>query len=134
MHPWLLALLGGVMIGVAGALLMATHGRIAGISGIVAGVVERRADYAWRIAFVAGLAIAGVGGWAVRPEAFGPSPYALPVIAIAGVLVGVGTRMGGGCTSGHGVCGLGRLSKRSLVAVATFIATAMLTVAIGGRL
>ncbi len=129
-----LALVGGVIIGAASALLMSTHGRIAGISGIVAGAVERRADHAWRLAFIAGLAVAGLGAAMFAPSTLGPSPRALPLVAIAGLLVGIGTRMGGGCTSGHGVCGLGRFSARSLVAVATFVATGVVTVAIGGRL
>lgn len=134
MQSWYLALAGGVLIGLAAALLMIVQGRIAGVSGIVGSIVERRADAGWRIAFLAGLALAGVGAMVLAPSTVGASPRTLPLVAIAGLLVGIGTRMGGGCTSGHGVCGLGRLSTRSLVAVVTFIATGVVTVWIGGRL
>lgn len=134
MQSWYFALAGGILIGLAAAVVMMVQGRIAGISGIVGGIVERRGDAGWRIAFVAGLALAGIGAMIFAPSAVGASPRTLPVVAIAGFLVGIGTRMGGGCTSGHGVCGLGRLSPRSLVAVITFVATGMITVWLGGRL
>jgi uncharacterized membrane protein YedE/YeeE len=129
MHPWLSALLGGVMIGLSATLLLLLNGRIAGISGIVNGLTQasRREEWAWRAAFVAGLMAAG--GMAMHwlgPAT--PSPASVPVLIGAGLLVGFGTRMGGGCTSGHGVCGLGRLSKRSLVAVLVFMGVAVVTV------
>jgi uncharacterized membrane protein YedE/YeeE len=133
-HPWILALIGGVIIGGAAALLMRSHGRIAGISGILAASLEATADRTWRVAFLAGLAVAGLGAALVAPSAVTASPRTLPIVALAGLLVGVGTRLGGGCTSGHGVCGLARLSTRSLVAVATFMLTGALTVLIGGGL
>jgi uncharacterized protein len=130
---WLLALLGGLVIGTASALLLASHGRIAGISTIVgASLHAQTQDRAWRIAFVAGLVIAGAVATVAMPSALGTSPRSLPVVAIAGVLVGFGTRAGGGCTSGHGVCGIARLSRRSLVAVATFMLTGAATVWIAG--
>jgi hypothetical protein len=113
---------------------MSSHGRIAGISGILGGTLEWRPDRTWRIAFLAGLALAGLGAAVLAPHAVTASPRSLPIVAIAGVLVGVGTRLGGGCTSGHGVCGLGRLSIRSLVAVATFVFTGVVTVLVGGLL
>jgi len=128
---WISGLAGGAMIGAAAALLLLIDGRIAGISGILGGLLDRRAgDVAWRAAFVVGL-VAGPllvsllgGAVTVRPQTF------LPVSIVAGLLVGFGTRLGGGCTSGHGVCGLARLSPRSLTATATFFAAALVTVAV----
>jgi uncharacterized membrane protein YedE/YeeE len=135
MHSWFLALLGGAMIGGAGALLLLTHGRIAGISGIVGSLLPPAApDRRWRLAFVGGLLAAGVVGAIVAPAAIGASVRALPVVVVAGLLVGFGTRLGSGCTSGHGVCGLSRFSMRSLIAVATFMTTGALTAWIAGGL
>jgi uncharacterized membrane protein YedE/YeeE len=124
------SLLGGVLIGASAALLLRGIGRIAGITGIVGGTLHARAgDLAWRLWFLLGL----VGGGAllarIRPSAFGgqldrPGAW----LVGAGLLVGFGTRMGNGCTSGHGVCGIGRLSKRSMVATLVFIFTGALTV------
>jgi uncharacterized membrane protein YedE/YeeE len=126
----MLSLLGGVLIGLSATLLLWLNGRVAGISGIVHGLVsEPRNDSLWRIAFLLGLMIAG--GMTMRFWDLGihsRQGFPVPTLITAGILVGVGTRMGGGCTSGHGVCGLGRLSLRSLAAVATFVATAMVTV------
>jgi len=118
------ALIGGALIGLAAVLLMWTQGRIAGISGIVGGLVRpSAAETPWRAAFVVGLvagplpvALAGHGLPEIRIDA------GWAVIAAAGLLVGFGTRLGGGCTSGHGVCGLSRLSPRSLAATAVFMA------------
>ena len=129
MTTWQAGLLGGVLIGVASTLFLWLNGRIAGISGIVFGLLQRgaRDDLAWRIAFLAGLMIAG--GIAMRLA--GPasvSPASTAMLVVAGVLVGFGTRLGGGCTSGHGVCGIGRLSKRSIVATVVFVGAAMATV------
>ena len=134
MHTsWLLGLVGGLTIGAASALLLVIHGRIAGISGILGSMFQPdTADRAWRIAFVLGLAVAGITAEIVAPNTVGSSPRTLPVVAIAGLLVGFGTRMGGGCTSGHGVCGLSRLSRRAFVAVLTFMATGALTVWLAG--
>jgi uncharacterized membrane protein YedE/YeeE len=131
---WMFAAIGGVMIGAASALLLASHGRIAGISGIAGGLVERAPDRAWRLAFVAGLILAGAVAAVLEPSAVGSPARPTVVIAVAGLLVGFGTRLGSGCTSGHGVCGLSRLSIRSVVAVATFMATGALTAMIAGRL
>jgi uncharacterized membrane protein YedE/YeeE len=132
---WLLALLGGALIGSGSALLLLTHGRIAGISGIAGGLVQRAtSDRAWRIAFLAGLTAAGAVAAVVMPAAIGAPVRPLAAIAVAGLLVGFGTRLGNGCTSGHGVCGLSRLSVRSLVAVATFMATGAITAILAGRL
>ena len=117
------ALAGGLLVGLAAAVLVLFAGRIAGISGIVGGLLHPKpGDLGWRIAFVAGLLAGGTALASLRPEAFGP-PLAQPtaVFVLAGLLVGAGTRLGSGCTSGHGVCGLGRGSVRSLVATATFM-------------
>jgi uncharacterized membrane protein YedE/YeeE len=131
---WFMAAIGGVLIGIASAALLLANGRIAGISGIVGGSLQRVPDRMWRVAFVAGLVVAGLAVAVVYPSAIGSptsSPFAL---VIAGLLVGAGTRLGSGCTSGHGVCGLARLSPRSLVAVATFMTTGVITAMIAGRL
>ncbi len=130
MHPFVLALGGGVLIGIAGALLLLTHGRVAGISGIAAGVLApARGEFGWRAAFIAGLV---GGGFLLRgfvPEVIGaPAVGGVGIAIAAGLLVGIGTRLGNGCTSGHGVCGLARGSVRSLAATLTFMATAAATV------
>ncbi|MBS0223838.1 MAG: YeeE/YedE family protein [Proteobacteria bacterium] len=126
------AVLGGVLIGVASVLLMMLNGRIAGISGIVGGLLSGGAsDKGWRIAFVAGLIVAPlIFAAAGQPLAQPDMPASWLVIAIAGLLVGFGTRLGSGCTSGHGVCGIARLSPRSLVATVIFMVVAVATVAI----
>ncbi len=117
------------MIGAASALLLVTHGRIAGISGIVGSLLQPAArDRGWRYAFIGGLVAAGLLARAFAPDAVGSSGRPVLIIAIAGLLVGVGTSIGNGCTSGHGVCGLSRLSVRSTVAVATFMLAGVLTV------
>jgi len=135
LSKWLLASLGGALIGSGGALLLLTHGRIAGISGIAGGLIQRATpDRAWRLAFVGGLVAAGVVGSGVAPAAIGASVRPLSVLVIAGLLVGFGTRLGNGCTSGHGICGLSRGSARSLVAVVTFMITGAITAMVAGRL
>jgi len=129
MNPYLTAVLGGVLIGLAATLLLLLNGRIAGISGIVYGLTQRSpaAEWSWRAAFIAGLMIAG--GIALRVSGTPtPSPTGLPLLLLAGFAVGYGTHLGGGCTSGHGICGLGRFSKRSLVAVLVFMTSAIVTV------
>jgi uncharacterized membrane protein YedE/YeeE len=132
---WLFALAGGAMIGAAGALLFLTHGRIAGISGALGGLLPPAArDRGWRIAFLLGLLGAGAVAAQLAPAAVGASVRTLPLVIVAGVLVGFGTRLGNGCTSGHGVCGLSRLSVRSLAAVATFMMTGAITALIAGAL
>ena len=129
------ALAGGALIGLAASVFLLTHGKIAGISGMFGGLLQPRTeDGPVRFAFVAGLVLAGVVARIFVPGAFTAPPPSrtLAVIALAGLLVGFGTRIGNGCTSGHGVCGIGRFSVRSLVATVTFIATGALTVAIFG--
>ena len=126
--PWASAA-GGVLIGIAAAMLLLLNGRIAGVSGIVGGLLApRRHDFGWRLAFVLGLlaapALWRLGGGALEmriDSGFG-------MLALAGVLVGVGTSYGSGCTSGHGVCGLSRLSPRSLAATLAFMAAGFITV------
>jgi len=123
------------MIGAAAALLLLTHGRIAGISGITGSVLQRtQDDRAWRLAFLGGLVAAGLVARIVAPLAIGPSVRSLPIVAVAGVLVGFGTRLGGGCTSGHGVCGVARRSARSLIAVGVFMITGIATAIVAGAL
>lgn len=126
---WVQSLIGGVLIGISSALLFALHGRIAGLSHIFGSALFRRGGRAWRLLYLAGL-IAGGGliAWFL-PEQLGPRVTgSLPVLVLAGFLVGYGTRVGNGCTSGHGVCGLARSSSRSLVATVTFMASGMVTV------
>lgn len=121
--PWS-ALLGGALIGISASLLLAMNGRIAGISGILGGILKPAAgDVAWRVAFVVGLLASGAVALVLSPANLGASPRSLGLVVAAGIFVGVGTRLGNGCTSGHGVCGLSRLSVRSMVATATFMAT-----------
>ena len=130
------ALGGGALIGLAASIWLLALGQIAGISGILAGVLPGDPSNApirtQRAAFLAGLIAMGVVMKVVAPRVFGSelgvSRQHLTLFAIAGLLVGIGTRVGGGCTSGHGVCGLSRGSRRSIVATATFIAVAALTV------
>jgi uncharacterized membrane protein YedE/YeeE len=123
-------LIGGALIGLAAVLLLALNGRIAGISGILGGLITStdRGERLWRLAFIFGL----IGGAGLFVLACGPLPLKLqasaPMLFAAGLLVGAGTRLGSGCTSGHGVCGLGRRSPRSLVATIVFIVAAALTV------
>lgn len=124
-------LTGGALIGLASAMVLLVHGRIAGISGIVGHAVAPEGR-AFRLGFLTGLIATGAILAAVWPLAFGAGVRSLPGLAIAGALVGIGTTLGSGCTSGHGVCGLSRLSPRSIVAVATFMTTAAITVAIVG--
>jgi len=126
--PWH-ALAGGMLIGMASVLFILFNGRIAGISGIAGGLLRpRRGDMDWRIAFLGGLVLAPLAWrlFAALPEARIDAGYG--TLVVAGLLVGVGTRYGAGCTSGHGVCGLSRLSPRSLVATLSFMAAGFVTV------
>lgn len=122
--------LGGILIGSSAVMVMALFGRIAGISGITTGALPaRRDDWDWRLAFVLGLVAAPIVALLVNGEPIRQTvPENLLMMAVAGLLVGAGTVLGSGCTSGHGVCGLARLSSRSLVAVLTFMAFAGITV------
>lgn len=130
------ALLGGVLIGLATALALFAHGRLAGISGTLGRALHTDDDggRTYRLMFLVGLVGTGVILARLAPSAFGANVAGPIELAIAGVLVGVGTTLGNGCTSGHGVCGISRGSARSFVAVGVFMATAMITVAIRGAL
>lgn len=126
-------LLGGLLIGLAVALLLWFNGRLAGISGIVGGLVPVGArDGWWRAAFIAGLLL-GAFAYVRMAGATVDVTASLPVLVVGGLLVGFGTRLGSGCTSGHGLCGLARFSRRSVVATAVFFGVAMLTVFVGGH-
>jgi uncharacterized protein len=123
------ALAGGVMIGLAAAAFVMLNGRIAGVSGIVGGLLRPApGDAAWRVAFIAGLIIAPWAYAAVAPLPESTIEAGYPAVVLAGLLVGIGTRYGSGCTSGHGVCGVARLSRRSLIATACFMAAGFATV------
>jgi uncharacterized protein len=127
-HPYLQSLLGGMLIGIATWLLLASIGRVAGISGIVTSAFTERKDRDWRWAFIAGLIAGGaLFTWLLNAAAI--APRAPELLIAAGLLVGVGTVIGSGCTSGHGVCGLSRGSVRSLAATLTFMGAGVATVA-----
>jgi uncharacterized protein len=127
--PWA-SLAGGVLIGIAAAMLVLLNGRVAGISGIVGALFRpRRGDIAWRVAFVGGLFVAGLFAAPLLASTAAPRIEAgLGTLVLAGLLVGLGTSYGSGCTSGHGVCGVSRLSPRSLVATLAFMLAGMATV------
>ena len=126
--PWS-ALAGGLLVGLASALLLVLNGRIAGISGILGGVLRpAKNDVAWRIAFLTGLVLAPLIYALVAPSPVVRIEAGTATLLAAGLLVGIGTRYGSGCTSGHGVCGLSRGSARSMVAAAAFMFAGFLTV------
>lgn len=123
------ALIGGLIIGVSAALFILMNGRIAGISGIVGGLLKpMKHDILWRVAFVAGLFMAPAlySLFAQMPDIQLDTNY--PLLVLAGLLVGIGTRYGSGCTSGHGICGISRLSPRSIIATCVFMASGIITV------
>ena len=123
------ALIGGALIGLAASIMLLFNGRIAGISGVYSGLLKPRAgDLGWRAAFVGGLVGAGALLWVFAPQTILATPdRTIAATAVAGLIVGFGVRMGNGCTSGHGVCGLTRFSRRSFVATLTFMATGIAT-------
>jgi uncharacterized membrane protein YedE/YeeE len=126
--PWA-SLAGGVAIGIAAAMLVLLNGRVAGVSGIIGGLLApTRGDIAWRVLFIGGLFAAPTVYGLVRQMPVPTVEASHAVVALAGLLVGVGTRYGSGCTSGHGVCGLARLSPRSLVATLSFMIAGVATV------
>lgn len=129
------SLIGGILIGIAAAVFILMNGRIAGISGILGGMLRpERGELKWRLAFIAGMLMAPAvyGLFAVVPTPRIDADF--PLIVIAGLLVGVGTRYSNGCTSGHGVCGLARLSPRSIVATAMFMGAGFATVYVARHL
>lgn len=123
-------LLGGMLIGLAAAVLLLLNGRISGISGIVGGLLApRSAEVGWRVVFVAGLLLGALGYMLATSGSFPVEMQAsMPILIVAGLLVGFGTRLGSGCTSGHGLCGIALLSKRSIAASAVFFGVAIITV------
>jgi uncharacterized membrane protein YedE/YeeE len=123
-------LIGGIILGLAAIVLLLFNGKVAGVSGIAGGLLNGRpGDRDWRAMFLAGLLLGAALAWRFLPShAHVHIEASLPVLIVAGLLVGYGTRLGNGCTSGHGVCGLARLSLRSLVATGVFMATAFVTV------
>lgn len=131
------ALLGGILIGLSATIMLLFYGRVAGITGIMVGATFDRVsgDWSWRVLFLAGLLLGGLLFAQIVPEAFGSGGSGrVAVLVVAGVLVGFGTRLGNGCTSGHGVCGVSRLAPRSLVATALFMMAGMATVLVVKRL
>lgn len=125
--PWT-SLLGGMMLGLSATILLLFNGKVAGISGIVSKIYKGRSgDTSWRVLFVIGMVVGGVA----TAKWFGLGPVSMvvstPLVLISGLLVGIGTKLGNGCTSGHGICGMGRLSVRSVMATVTFMAVAMIT-------
>jgi uncharacterized membrane protein YedE/YeeE len=123
------AILGGVLIGISASFLMLFNGRVTGISGIVAGVIRpKKLDVSWRVSFLIGLLAGGIVLKLFRPEVFVQNSSALwGDYVFAGLLVGFGTLLGNGCTSGHGVCGISRMSVRSIMATTTFITFGILS-------
>ena len=128
----LMPLTGGILIGIAASMMLLFSGKIAGVSGIFGGMLfQQGEERTWRLSFVAGLIAGGILLYILNAEFFeNTSGRGLLAVTIAGLLVGIGTRVGGGCTSGHGVCGIGRLSGRSIVATVTFVVAGMAIVAL----
>lgn len=127
--PWE-SLFGGILLGISATILLLVNGKIAGISGIMNGIMSpKKGDYSWRLLFAVGMIAGGLISVLMLGVAV-PSTanLSLGMVIAAGLLVGIGTRLGNGCTSGHGICGMGRLSKRSIVAICVFMAVAGLTV------
>ena len=128
----LMPLTGGILIGIAASMMLLFSGKIAGVSGIFGGMLFQKGnERAWKLSFIAGLITGGILLNILNAEIFeNTSGRGLFIVTIAGLLVGIGTRVGGGCTSGHGVCGIGRLSGRSIVATVTFVVAGMAIVAL----
>ena len=128
----LMPLTGGILIGIAASMMLLFNGKVAGVSGIFGGMLfQQGKERAWQLSFIAGLIAGGILLYIINTEFFeNSSGRGLLTATIAGLLVGIGTRVGGGCTSGHGVCGIGRLSGRSLVATVTFMFAGMVIVAL----
>jgi uncharacterized membrane protein YedE/YeeE len=123
---YLLALAGGALIGGGAAVLLILSGRIAGVSGILGGaLIPKTGELGWRLMFLAGLVGGGAVGALVAPQAYGAVRGPAGLLVLAGLLVGFGTRLGSGCTSGHGICGISRLSRRSLTATLLFMVAGM---------
>ncbi|EGR0901921.1 TPA: YeeE/YedE family protein [Vibrio parahaemolyticus] len=127
--PWE-SLFGGILLGISATILLLVNGKIAGISGIMNGIMSpKKGDYSWRLLFAVGMIAGGlISVLMLGVAAPSTENLSLGMVIAAGLLVGIGTRLGNGCTSGHGICGMGRLSKRSIVATCVFMAVAGLTV------
>ncbi|TBT27540.1 YeeE/YedE family protein [Vibrio parahaemolyticus] len=127
--PWE-SLFGGILLGISATILLLVNGKIAGISGIMNGIMSpKKGDYSWRLLFAVGMIAGGLISVLMLGVAVpNTANLSLGMVIAAGLLVGIGTRLGNGCTSGHGICGIGRLSKRSIVATCVFMAVAGLTV------
>ena len=131
----LIATGGGVLIGISATILLAFKGRVAGISGILEGILPPSdEDTRWRAIFLVSMILTGLAMSPILPEAFIAVNRPIWLVVGAGLLVGVGTRMSNGCTSGHGVCGMAMFSKRSIVAVGVFLTTGILTATIAGQI
>ena len=131
----LIATGGGVLIGISATILLAFKGRVAGISGILEGILPPSdEDTRWRAIFLVSMILTGLAMSPILPEAFIAVNRPIWLVVGAGLLVGVGTRMSNGCTSGHGVCGMAMFSKRSFVAVGVFLTTGILTATIAGQI
>ena len=129
MHPFVLALIGGGLVGLAAVMMMGLKGRIAGVSGILSGAFSDSDDRLWRILFIVGIAIGGAIPALLSDSFIPPAPdTSTLLVIIGGLAVGVGTGLGSGCTSGHGICGISRLSPRSMVATGTFMAAGFICV------
>ncbi|ELA9308523.1 YeeE/YedE family protein [Vibrio parahaemolyticus] len=127
--PWE-SLFGGILLGISATILLLVNGKIAGISGIMNGIMSpKKGDYSWRLLFAVGMIAGGlISVLMLGVAAPSTANLSLGMVIAGGLLVGIGTRLGNGCTSGHGICGMGRLSKRSIVATCVFMAVAGLTV------
>lgn len=131
----LIATGGGVLIGISATILLAFNGRVAGISGILEGILPPSDENTrWRAVFLVGMIATGLAMAPLLPDAFIDVNRPIWLVTIAGLLVGIGTRMSNGCTSGHGVCGMAMFSKRSFVAVGVFLTTGILTATIAGKI
>ena len=131
----LIALGGGVLIGLSATILLAMNGRVAGISGILEKVLPPQSEDArWRMAFLISMVVTGIALSPALPEAYTTIDRPILLVVLAGLLVGYGTRLGNGCTSGHGVCGMARFSKRSFAAVGMFLMTGIITATVVGQL
>ncbi|MEL0101037.1 MAG: YeeE/YedE thiosulfate transporter family protein [Euryarchaeota archaeon] len=131
----LIATGGGVLIGISATILLAFNGRVAGISGILEGILPPKdANTNWRIVFLIGMILTGIALSPVLPDAFIAVSRPIWLVTLSGLLVGIGTRMSNGCTSGHGVCGMAMFSKRSFIAVGVFLATGILSATIAGQI
>jgi len=130
MHPFVLALIGGGLVGLAAVMMMGLKGRIAGVSGILSGAfTDSSGERLWRILFVLGIAIGGAIPALISDSFVPPAPdTSTLLVIIGGLTVGLGTGLGSGCTSGHGICGISRLSPRSMVATCTFMAAGFICV------